>query len=187
MMNKLFSLHSIGGGRFFLLILLLINLQIVQAACKHSDVPLSDASPLFIADGTVISGVEKVYIHHLTKEKVKRKVKKKNSPLSNKRKYKKEQKLSQTVENSNTNVSIFIGNTTSDKSLLAASDTDKQIIRPTQHMIKFILFGSNYKAFAVGYLLDIFLKRPHTDQWFSNPCLLRNFNRPPPFIQKTTV
>ncbi|WP_414136856.1 hypothetical protein [Chryseobacterium sp. S90] len=184
-MNKLFSLCSSEGRRFFLLVLLLVNFQMIQAVCKHSDVPSSDVSTLFIADGTLISGIEKVHVHHSAK--VKKKVKKKNSTLSNKRKHKKEQKLSQTVENSNTSISIFIRNTTSEKSLLAASDTDKQIIRPNQHTMKSLLLESKNKGFALGYPLDIFLKKPHTDQWFSNPCLLRNFNRPPPFTQKATV
>lgn len=191
MMNQHFSLHSFGGRRFFLLILLLVNLQIVQAVCIHNEAPSSDLSPsstlLFISEGTIVSGIEQIYVPQPKKEETKKNFKRKNSPESNKRKPKKEQPLSQSVKNSNKTVSIFIRNTPSEKSLLAISDNDKQIVRPNQHTMKFLLFESENKTTVLLHLLDISLKKTHKDQWFSNLRFFRNFNRPPPFLKRATV
>ncbi|MBP2619680.1 hypothetical protein [Chryseobacterium jejuense] len=191
MMNQHFSLHLFGGRRFFLLILLLMNFQIVQAVCQHREVPSSEPSPsspaLFISEGTIVSGMEQIYDPSSKKEKIKKAFKRKNVTASNKRKQKKEKIFSQRVENSPKAVSIFIRNTPSEKSLLAISDHDKQIVRPNQHTMKFLLLGSENKTPVLVHLLDIFLKKTHKDQWFSNLKFFRNFNRPPPFIKIATA
>lgn len=188
MMNQLFSLHSIGGGRFFLLLLLFINFQITQAVSRHDDATSSDSSTpsatLFISEGTVISGMEKVYIPQPKKEKARKKAKRKESSISVKGKQKKNENLSQPVRNSNRNVLIFSSNNQSDTSLLSVSDSDKQIVMPNQQTMKFLLPDTENKIPAFIHLLDIFLKKAYHDQSFSNLSLFRNFNRPPPFIPK---
>ncbi|WP_144428966.1 hypothetical protein [Chryseobacterium sp. StRB126] len=191
MMNQHFSLHLFGGRRFFLLILLLMNFQIVQAICKHHEAPSSEPSPssneLFISEGTVVSGMEQIYAPSSKKEKIKKTFKRKNLTVSNTRKQKKEKITSQRVENSPKAVSIFIRNTPSEKSLLAISDHDKQIVRPNQHTMKFLLFGAENKTLGLMSLLDIFLKKIYKDQWFFNLTFSQNFNRPPPFLKRATV
>lgn len=191
MMNQHFSLHLFGGRRFFLLILLLVNFQIVQAICKQSDVSSSDLSPssatLFISEGTVVSGIEQIYASPPKREKIKKTFKRKNVTVSNKRKSKKEKIFSQRVENSHKAVSIFIRNTPSEKSLLAISDNDKQIVRPNQHTMKFLLFDAENKTLILVCLLDIFLKKAHKDQWYSNLRFFQNFNRPPPFLKEAAI
>lgn len=184
MMNQLFSLHSIGERRFFLLVLLLANFQIIQAVCRHDNVPSSDTSPspttVFISKGTLVSGIERIYIHQY--EKVKKKSKRKISPAIYKRKHKKEQNLSQGVESSNRTVSIFIRDTTSEKYLLALSDNYKQIVIPSQHTIKFLLLGSENKISVLIHMLDIFQKKIYKNHGFSSLRFCQNFKRPPPFL-----
>ncbi|MDV7695487.1 hypothetical protein N6B72_01020 [Chryseobacterium soli] len=131
--------------------------------------------------------MEQVHVSQPKKEKIEKTFKRKNLTASNKRNQKKEKIFSQRVENSPKAVSIFIRNTPSEKSLLAISDHDKQIVSPNQHTMKFLLFGSENKTPALVHLLDIFLKKVHKDQWFSNLKFFRNFNRPPPFIKRGTA
>lgn len=182
-MNKFFSLHSIGGGRFFLLILLLGNLQIIQAICKSVDQPLrnmSNPSPaLFISDGTMISGMEQVHIFQPKKAKTKKTSKRKNTFISSKKKQEKEKSISSTVKNSNKTLLIFSRDTQSEGSLLIASENKKQIIRP-QHMMKFLLLKPESKTPVLHYLLDIYFNKLYKSYRFSNESLSRNFNRPPP-------
>ncbi|WP_139166114.1 hypothetical protein [Chryseobacterium jejuense] len=191
MMNQHFSLHLFGGRRFFLLIFLLVNFQIVQAVCKHNEISSSNSDPsstaLFISEGTVVSGIEQIYASTPKREKIKKNFKRKNFTTSNKRKSKKEKIFSQRVENSHKAVSIFIRNTPSEKSLLAISDNDKQIVRPNQHTMKFFLLGFENKTPALVSLLDIFLKKTHKDQWFSNLIVFQSFNRPPPFLKRAAI
>ncbi|MDH6253414.1 hypothetical protein M2347_003141 [Chryseobacterium sp. H1D6B] len=189
MMNQTFSLHTLGGRRFFLFILLLINFQIIQAVCIHNEAPLSDSTSTFIvvSEGTIISGMEQVHVSQPKKEKIEKTFKRKNFTASNKRNQKKEKIFPQRVENSPKAVPIFIRNTPSEKSLLAISDHDKQIVSPNQHTLKYLLFGSENKTPVLVHLLDIFLKKTHKDQWFSNLTFFRNFNRPPPFIKRATA
>lgn len=191
MMNQHFSLHLFGGRRFFLLILFLVNFQIVQAVCKHHEIPSSDPSSssttLFISEGTLVSGKKQIYVSTPKKEKAKKNYKRKNVTTSKKRNPKKEKLLFQKVENNHKTVSIFIRNTPSEKSLLAISDNDKQIVRPNQHTMKFLLFESENKTPVLVHLLDIFLKKTHKDQWFSNLRFFQNFNRPPPFLKRAAV
>ncbi|WP_131368571.1 hypothetical protein [Chryseobacterium soli] len=131
--------------------------------------------------------MEQVHVSQPKKEKIEKTFKRKNLTASNKRNQKKEKIFSQRVENSPKAVSIFIRNTPSEKSLLAISDHDKQIVSPNQHTMKFLLFGSENKTPTLVYLLDIFLKKVHKDQWLSNLKFFRNFNRPPPFIKRATA
>lgn len=183
-MKQLFSLQSFGGRRFFSLILFLVNLQIIQAVCRHDDVPPSDASSLpalFISEGTVISGMEKVNISHPIKEKERKKPKRKAVSKSNEKKKKKKENLSQPAKKSNRDLPIFSMDNQSEKSLLSVSDNDKQIVRPNQ-TTKFLLLGAENKIPALIYLPDIFLKKKHNGQWSSNPNFFRNFNRPPPSV-----
>ncbi|MGE8556629.1 MAG: hypothetical protein ACN6OB_22130 [Chryseobacterium jejuense] len=187
MMNQHFSLHLFGGRRFLLLILLLLNFQIVQAFCKHNEDPSSSSTTLFISEGTVVSGREQIYVSNPEKIKAKKPFKRKNVTVSNKRKQKKEQLFSQKVENSHKTASIFIRNTPSEKLLLAISDNDKQVLRPNQHTMKFLLFRSENKTPILVTLLDIFLKKTHKDQWFSNLTFFQNFNRPPPFLKRAAI
>lgn len=190
MMNQLFSLHSIGGGRFLLLLLLLVHLQMARAVCRHDDVTSSDGSTpsatLFISEGTVISGMEKIYIPQPKKEKIRKKSKRKGSSISGKAKQKKKENLSQPVKHSNRNVLTFKNDNQSDQSLLSISDSDKQIVIPNQHTMKFLMPDAENKIPALVHLLDIFLKKVYPDQWFSDLNLFRHFNRPPPFIPKAS-
>lgn len=191
MMNQLFSLHSIGGGRFFLLILLLVNFQIMQAVCRHNDALPSDiATPstaLFISEGTVISGVEKIYIAHPAKEKVKKKSKRKDSLISVKRKQKKKENLSRPVKSSNKAALAFSRDHQSEKSLLAVSDCDKQIVRPNQHTMKFLLFEGEKKIPTPSQLLDIFLKKIYKSHGLSSLRFFTNFKRPPPSLRMAII
>ncbi|MFP3835613.1 hypothetical protein [Chryseobacterium sp. SIMBA_028] len=138
MMNQLFSLHSIGGRRFFLLILLLAHFQTIQAACRHDHLSSSDSShsptTLFISKGTIVSGRERIHVHQ--SEKVKKKIKRKVLSAPYERKNKKEQNLSQRIKSSNKTASIFIRNTTSEKYLLALTDNHKQIVMPVNRQQK---------------------------------------------------
>lgn len=186
MMNQLFSLHSFGGRRFFLLLLLLANFQIVHGICKPNEASSSDTSPssttLFISEGTIVSGMEQVYIPNSKKEKIKKVSKIKSSFVSHKRKFKKEQGFSQSTKNSNRSSFIFSRNTQSEKSLLAGSDNDQQIIRPNQHTKKFFLADSENKMPILSDLLDIFQKKIYKSHWVSHLKFFRNFKRPPPFL-----
>lgn len=186
MMNKLFSLHSIGGGRFFLFILLILNFQIVQAVCKDSEDYSSDAPSssaiLFISEGTIVSGKEQVYIDQPAKEKVKKRYKRKSVSISGKKEENKEESLSQPLKSSNTALLIFSRGTQSEKSLMAGSDNEKQIIRPSQHIMKFLLLGSENNMILQLYLLDRFLKTIYRNHDLSNLRFLKNFNRPPPLL-----
>ncbi|MCQ9634231.1 hypothetical protein MP477_04600 [Chryseobacterium sp. WG23] len=186
MMNQLFSLHSIGGGRFFLFILLILNFQIVQAVHKDSEDYSSDAPSssdiLFISEGTVVSGKEQVYIDQPAKEKVKKKYKRKSVSISGKKKQNKEENLSQPVKSSNKTILSFSRDTQSEKSLIAGSDNEKQIIRPSQHIMKFHLLGSENSMILQIYLLDRFLKTIYRNHGLSNVRFLKNFNRPPPLL-----
>ena len=190
MMNQLFSLHSIGGGRFLLLLLLLVHLQMAQAVCRYDDTSSSDAATpsaaLFISEGTVVSGIEKISVIPTAKEKVKKKHRRKETSISGKAKQKNKENLSQPVKHSNRNVLTFNNDNQSDQSLLSISDSDKQIVMPNQHTMKFLMPDAENKIPALVHLLDIFLKKVYSDQWFSDLNLFRHFNRPPPFIPKTS-
>ncbi len=190
MMNQLFSLHSIGGGRFLLLLLLLVHLQMAQAVCRYDDTSSSDAATpsaaLFISEGTVVSGIEKISVIPTAKEKVKKKHRRKGSSISGKAKQKKKENFSQPVKHSNRNVLTFKNDNQSDQSLLSISDSDKQIVIPNQHTMKFLMPDAENKIPALVHLLDIFLKKVYPDQWFSDLNLFRHFNRPPPFIPKAS-
>ncbi|AZA77181.1 hypothetical protein EG347_06525 [Chryseobacterium sp. G0186] len=189
MMNQLFSLHLFGGRRFFLFILLLVNFQIVQGISRHSEAPSSDSSPssstLFISEGTIVSGAERIYISHPKKEKIKKASKRKNVFISSKRKQKKEENLSQSLKNNNKTVLIFSRDTQSEKALLSASNNNKQIVSP--HMMKFILLRSESQSSVLLCLLDIYLKKIHKSDWFSNLRFFQNFNRPPPFLHRAII
>lgn len=186
MMNQIFSLHSLGGRRFFLFILLLINFQIIQAVCIRNEAPSSDtlhaSTAIVVSEGTIVSGMERIYVSHPKKDKIKKILKRKNTLVSNKRKYKKRQAISQIVKNSNRSTLIFSGNTQSEKSLLAVSDNDKQIIRPNQRTMKFLFFGSENRMPILIHLPDTFLKKNYKNRGVSNLEFFRNFNRPPPFL-----
>jgi len=191
-MNKLFSLHSIGEGRFLLLILLLANYQMMQAVCRHDALSPDIATPstvLFISEGTVISGVEKIHVINPAKEEVQKKSKRKNSVISNKRKQKTKDNLSKPVKSSNKAVLIFSINNQnqSGKSLLAVSNSKKQIVIPNQHTIKFLLFEGERKIPIPSYLLDIFLKKVYKNHGFSSLRFFKNFNRPPPSLCMVTT
>lgn len=184
MMNPLFSLQSIGERRFFFLVLLLANFQIIQAVCRHDNIPSSDTSSspasLFTSKGAIVSGMDQIYVHQ--SEKVKRKFKRKISPKPYKRKHKKEQKRSQSDKNNNITVSIFIRNTTSEKYLLALSDNHKKIVIPSQPTIKSFLLGSENKISVLTHLLVIFQKKIYKNHGFSSLRFCQNFKRPPPFL-----
>jgi hypothetical protein len=183
MMNKLFSLHFFEGGRFFFLLLLFVNFQITQAGCRNNDSASSDtATPsntLFISEGTVVSGMEKIHVLQPAKEKVKKKAKRKNSLISNKKKQKKKENLSQPVKNGNNTVLTFSRDHQSEKSLLSRSDSDNPIVRP-QHMMKFYVLKPENKISFSLCLQDIYLNKIHKNHWFSALIFFQNFNRPPP-------
>ena len=190
MMNKLFSLHSIGEGRFLLLILLLANFQIMQAVCRHDALSPDIAIPsavLFISEGTVISGVEKIYVTPPAKEKVQKKFKRKNSVIPAKRKQKTEENLSKPIKSSHKTGLIFSINNQnqSGKSLLAVSNSEKQIVIPNQHTIKFLLLEGGKKIPIPSYLLNIFLKKVYKNHELSSLRFFKNFNRPPPSLCMT--
>ncbi|MCT2561873.1 hypothetical protein [Chryseobacterium herbae] len=186
MMNQIFSLHSLGVRRFFLFILLLINFQIMQAVCIHNEAPLSDAPStsniIVVSGGTIISGMEQIYVSPPKKEKIEKILKRKNTLVSHKRKYKKRQALSQIVKKNNKSPLIFSKNIQSEKFLLVGSDNNKQIVRPNQQKVKFTLFGSENMIPVPVCLLDIFLKRIYKNRGASHLKLFRNFKRPPPFL-----
>lgn len=191
MMSPTFSFHSFGGRRFLLLIVLFLNLQIIQAVCRHTHVLSSDIPPstnkLVISEGTFVSGMEHIYIPHQKKERKKKIFKGKNRFISYKRKRKKGNNFSQSIKTDNKTASIFIGNTTSEKSLLLASHTHQQIIIPNQNTIPFLLFWAENRPFVLSHLLDGFLKKTYRDGWFSDLKFFRKFSRPPPFFNKVTV
>ncbi|MET3530627.1 hypothetical protein ABID31_001926 [Chryseobacterium flavum] len=181
MMNQLFSLHYIGGGRFFLLVLLLINFQIIQAVCRHDESTLSETTPsttLFISEGTTISGIEKIYVP--AKEKIKKKPKRKESFKSGKGKQKKKENISQPVKSRSKTVLIFSRDNQSEKSLLAVSDSDRQSVRPSQHTMKFFLFWNENEQPASSHQLKPFLKKAYKKHLLSHLIFFQNFNRPPP-------
>ncbi|WP_153391654.1 hypothetical protein [Chryseobacterium vaccae] len=182
-MNKLFSLHFFEGGRFFFLLLLFVNFQITQAGCRNNESASSDmATPsntLFISEGTVVSGMEKIHVLQPAKEKGKKKAKRKNSLISNKKKQKKKENLSQPVENGNNTVLTFSRDHQSEKSLLSVSDSDNPIVRP-QHMMKFYILRPENKILSLLCLKDIYFKNIHKSHWFSALTFFQNFNRPPP-------
>lgn len=178
MMNKFFSLHSIGGGRFFLLLLLWGSLQMIQAAGRHSEIP---SSPLLISEGAIVSGKEQIYVSHHKKEKAKVS-KSKKTPISGKRKGKKAHTLSQNVETTHTTTPIFIQNTTSGQSLLTASDNDRLSIRPNQNTSIFLLPRSENEETILINLPDILLKKNYKSHQLSSLRFFRNFKRPPPSL-----
>ncbi len=161
-----------------------------QAVCRYDDISSSDAvtpsAALFISEGTVVSGIEKISVIPTAKEKVKKKHRRKETSLSGKAKQKKKENLSQSVKHSNRNVLTFNNDNQSDQSLLSISDSDKQIVIPNQHTMKFLMPDAENKIPALVHLLDIFLKKVYPDQWFSDLNLFRHFNRPPPFIPKAS-
>lgn len=186
MMNQLFSLQSFGGRRFFFVILLLVNLQIVQAACRHSEASLSDtpssSTALFISKGTFVSGKEQVYIPQPKKEKIKKASKKRNSIVPNTKKYRKEKKSTQSIKG-NTKISlVFSRDSQSEKSLLSVSDSGKLIVRPNQHTMKFLVLVPENSTPSLIHLLDVFLKKPHRTHGFSRIVFFGSFKRPPPFL-----
>ncbi|UHO39871.1 hypothetical protein H5J24_07485 [Chryseobacterium capnotolerans] len=185
MMNQLFSLHSFGGRRFFLFVLLLINFQIIQAVCNHGESPSLEApnisTAIVISEGTIVSGMEQIYVSHPKKEKIKKVFKRKSTFISSKRKQKKEVNLSQPIKNSHKTILIFSRDSQSEKSLLALSENEKQIIRP-QHMMKFLLLKPESKTSVLFHLLDIYLNKIHKNHGFSHLSFSQNFNRPPPQI-----
>ncbi|RTZ46238.1 hypothetical protein EJ377_17580 [Chryseobacterium arthrosphaerae] len=79
------------------MLLLFVNFQITQAVSRHDDATSSDSSTpsatLFISEGTVVSGMEKVYIPQPKKEKARKKAKRKESSISVKGKQKKKENL----------------------------------------------------------------------------------------------
>lgn len=183
MMNQLFSPHSFGGKKFFLLILLFINFQIAQAVCKYDEIPSTEVSSsstaLFISEGTSVSGMEQIHISYPKKEKIKKASKRKNTFISSKRKQGKEKKISKPVKNSNKTVLIFNRDPQSEGSLLAASENGKQIIRP-QHMMKFLMLKPESKTPVLLHLLDIYLNKCYKSKKLSPLSFSQNFNRPPP-------
>ncbi|QIY89496.1 hypothetical protein [Chryseobacterium gallinarum] len=185
MMNKLFSLQSIGGGRVSLLLLLLVNFQMIQAVCRNDETPSSDmatsSTTLFIAEGTVVSGMENIHIPHLAKEKIKKNPKRKDSSTSNKRLPQKKEKFSQPVKEINKTILFFKRDNQSEKSLLAVSDGNKQIVRPSQHTMKFLLSEVENKMPASIHLLAIFLEKVYQTPELSSLRFFKNFKRPPPF------
>ncbi|UCA61200.1 hypothetical protein KB553_06625 [Chryseobacterium rhizoplanae] len=184
MMNQLFSLHSIGGGRFSLLLLLLFNFQMIQAVCRNDETPSSDmatpSTPLFISEGTLVSGIEKISISHPAKEKIKKKLKRKDSLVPGKRKQKKKENISQPVKGHNKTELAFNIDNQSEKSLLAISDSDMQIVRPSQNTMKFLLSWIENKQLTTIHLLDIFLRKDYKSHFLSHLVFFQNFNRPPP-------
>ncbi|REC63773.1 hypothetical protein DRF65_03430 [Chryseobacterium pennae] len=190
MMNKFFSLHFIGGGRFLFLLMLLVNFQMTQSICRQDDSTSPDAATpsttLFISEGTAISGMEQVHISQPKKEKTKKISKRKNTFISSKRKQEKEKNISPPVKSSNKTVLIFSRDPQSEGSLLIASENKKQIIRP-QHMMKFLLLKPESKTPVLHHLLDIYLNKPYKSRRFSYLSLSRNFNRPPPQAHSTGV
>jgi hypothetical protein len=50
------------------------------------------STPLFISEGTLVSGMEKISISHPAKEKIKKRLKRKDSLVPGKRKQKKKEK-----------------------------------------------------------------------------------------------
>ncbi|MGN7863120.1 hypothetical protein [Chryseobacterium sp. 22458] len=189
MMNHPFSLHSIVGGRLFLLLFLFVNFQIISAAYTHETTSSELSTPptsLFISEGTIISGMEKVYVSHVTKDKVRKKSKKKVRFTSNKRKQKKKEIISQPVNNNKRTEIIFRRGDSSEKSsLLAVSDGDMQIVRPDNHTMKFFLPVPADTMPVLICLRDVFLKKFSKSQALSSFRLFQNFNRPPPVLYST--
>ena len=183
MMNKLFSLHSFGGKKFFLFILLFINIQIVQAGSADTS---SSSTALFVSEGTLVSGMDQVHISQPKKEKTKKTFKRKNTFISSKRKQGKEKKISQPVKNSHKTVLIFSRDPQSEGSLLAASENEKQIIRP-QHMMKFLMLKPESKTPVLHHLLDIYLNKSYKSKKLCDLSFSQNFNRPPPQTHSTAV
>lgn len=182
MMNKLFSLHFFEGRRFFFLLLLFVNFQITQAGCRNDDSQSDIATPsntLFISEGTLVSGMEKIHVFQPAKESLKKKSKRKNSLISNKKKQKKKEKLFQPIKNRKNTVLIFSRDHKSEKYLLSMSDSDNPIVRP-QHMMKFYVLRPENKISFLLCLQDIYLNKIHKNHWFSALIFFQNFNRPPP-------
>ncbi|SFN43352.1 hypothetical protein SAMN05421594_2791 [Chryseobacterium oleae] len=184
-MNQIFSLHSLGGRRFFLLILLLINFEVIQAVDNQNQAPSPDSAStstmIVLSEGTVVSGMEQIYVSQ-PKEKKEKIPKRKNTLVSSKRKYKNRKDFSQIVKNINKSQLLFSSNTQSEKFLLTGSDNNTQIVRPNQQTLKFLLFESENRIPVLVCLLDVFLKKIYKNRGFSDLKLVRNFNRPPPFL-----
>ncbi|RTZ49373.1 hypothetical protein EJ377_01575 [Chryseobacterium arthrosphaerae] len=70
------------------MLLLFVNFQITQAVSRHDDATSSDSSTpsatLFISEGTVVSGMEKVYIPQPKKRRQEKKLKEKSLPYPSK-------------------------------------------------------------------------------------------------------
>lgn len=185
MMKQLFSLHSPGGRRFFLFILLFINFQIIQAVDRQDEAPSPDAAStstiIVVSEGTVVSGIEQIYVSQ-PKEKKEKIPKRKNILVSSKRKYKKRKDFSQIVKNINKSPIVFSNNTQSEKFLLTGSDNNTQIVRPNQQTLKFLIFESENRIPVRVCLLDVFLKKIYKNRGSSDLKPVRYFNRPPPFL-----
>lgn len=183
MMNKIFSLHWIGEGRFLLFVLLFLNLQMGQAVGRSGETVSSDfpeQTKIFILDDAVVSGMEQIYVSGSEKEKIEKKSKKKTSVTRNRKKLQKEQPVSSAVHRTNKTVPIFWRHTTSDTSLLESTGITKQLMTPVQYRIKFFLLQPENIILILTYLLSILLIPIYRNYWFSNLHFYRNFNRPPP-------
>ena len=182
-MNKIFSLHWIGEGRFILFLLLFLNLQMGQAVGRSGETVSSDLpeqTTIFILDDAVVSGMEQIYVSGSEKEKIEKKSKKKTSVTRNRKKLQKEQPVSSAIRHTNKTVPIFWQHTTSDTSLLESTGITKQLMTPVQYRIKFFLLQPENIILILTYLLSILLIPIYRNYWFSNLRFYRNFNRPPP-------
>lgn len=182
MMIKIFSLVFLKERRFLLFILLFCTLQTTKgvSACKQetSSGNQGQTDIIFIAEGTVITGIENVNISGIEKKKLYR-FRKKGIIAHSKKKREKKFNISTARKSSKADF-FFNKAPTSGTFLLICSGMQKQIISPDQNK-KELIKPENYFPVLIC-LSDICFKNTYKSHWFCNFNFFRNYQRPPPSV-----